>query len=74
MAKFAANANPFSTTKIPPFQATRGYVPRMRFNPVDLSEELTRVTDRILTNQLTNHPTILRANLAYSTSRTLATH
>ena len=32
------------------------------------------VTDRILTNQLTNHSTILRANLAYSTSHTLATH
>ena len=42
MAKFAANANPSATIKIPPFQATRGYVPRMSFNPVDLSEELTR--------------------------------
>ena len=41
MAKFAANANPSSTTKIPPFQATRGYVPRMSFDPVDLSEEST---------------------------------
>ena len=42
IAEFAANANPSSTTKIPPFQATRGYVPRMSFDPVDLSEELTR--------------------------------
>ena len=42
MAEFAANANLFSTTKIPPFQAMRGYVPRMSFNPVDLSEKLTR--------------------------------
>ena len=42
MAEFAANANPSSTTKIPPFQATRGYVPRMSFDPVDLSEESTR--------------------------------
>ena len=42
MAKFAANANPLATTKIPPFQATRGYVPRMSFDPVDLLEELTR--------------------------------
>ena len=42
MAKFAANANSSSTTKIPPFQAIRGYVPRMSFDPVDLSKELTR--------------------------------
>ena len=41
MAKFAANANLSSTTKIPPFQATRGYVPRMSFDPVDLLEEST---------------------------------
>ena len=42
MAEFAANANLSATTKIPPFQATRGYVPRMSFDPVDLSEESTR--------------------------------
>ena len=42
MAEFAANANPSASTKIPPFQATRGYVPRMSFDPVDLSEESTR--------------------------------
>ena len=42
MAKFAANANPSATTKIPPFQATRGYVLRMSFNPVDLSKKLTQ--------------------------------
>ena len=42
MAKFAANANLSFTTKIPLFQATHGYVPRMSFNPVDLSEESTR--------------------------------
>ena len=42
MAKFAANANLSSTTKIPLFQATRGYVPRMSFDPVELSEELIR--------------------------------
>ena len=41
MAEFAANANPSATTKIPPFQAMRGYVPRMSFDPVDLSKELT---------------------------------
>ena len=39
-----------------------------------LEEEDYIVTDWILTNQLTNLPTILRANLVYSTSRTLATH
>ena len=42
MAEFSANANPSATTKIPPFQAIRGYVSRMSFNPVDLSEKLTR--------------------------------
>ena len=42
MAKFAANANPSASTKIPPFQATRGYIPRMSFNPVDLLEDSTR--------------------------------
>ena len=42
MAKFAANANPSATTKILPFQAMRGYVPRMSFDPVDLSEKSTR--------------------------------
>ena len=42
MVEFAANANLSASTKIPPFQATRGYVPRMSFDPVDLLEELTR--------------------------------
>ena len=42
MAKFAANANLSATTKIPPFQTTRRYVPRISFDPVDLSEESTR--------------------------------
>ena len=38
MAKFAANANASASTKIPLFQATHGYVSRMSFDPVDLSE------------------------------------
>ena len=42
MAEFAANANLSAITKIPPFQATRGYVPRMSFDPVDLLEESTQ--------------------------------
>ena len=42
MAKFAANANPSATTKISPFQATRGYSPRMSFDPVDLLEKSTQ--------------------------------
>ena len=42
MAEFATNANPSSTTKIPSFQATRGYVSRMSFDPVDLLEKLTQ--------------------------------
>ena len=42
MAEFAANANLSSTIKIPPFQATREYVPRISFDPVDLLEKLTQ--------------------------------
>ena len=42
MAKFAANANPSATTKIPPFQATHKYVPRMSFDLMDLSKKSTR--------------------------------
>ena len=42
LAEFAANANPSASTKIPPFQATRRYVPRISFDPVDLSKESTR--------------------------------
>ena len=42
MAKFAANANLSASTKIPPFQATCGFVPRISFDPVDLSEESMR--------------------------------
>ena len=41
IAKFAANVNLSATTKIPLFQTTRGYVPKMSFDPVDLSKELT---------------------------------
>lgn len=42
IAKFAANANPSASTKIPPFQVMRKYVPKMNFNPVDLLKESTR--------------------------------
>ena len=42
MAEFVANANPSVSTKIPLFQATRGYVSRISFDPVDLLEKLTR--------------------------------
>ena len=42
MAKFAANANSFASTKILPFQATRGYVPKISFDLVDLLEGSTR--------------------------------
>ena len=42
MAKFAANANFFATTKISLFQTTREYVPRISFDPVDLTKKLMR--------------------------------
>ena len=41
MVEFAANANPSASTKLLPFQAMRGYVSRMSFDPVDLTEELS---------------------------------
>ena len=42
MGKFSANANVSATTKVPLFLATRGYNPRMSFDPVDLSADSTR--------------------------------
>ena len=42
MGEFSANANVSATTKVPPFLATRGYNPRMSFDPVDLSADSTR--------------------------------
>ena len=42
MGEFSANANVSVTTKVPPFLATKGYNPKMSFNPVDLSADLTR--------------------------------
>lgn len=42
MAEFAANANTSATTKIAPFMATKGYIPRMSFDPVDLSANSAR--------------------------------
>ena len=42
MAKFAANANLSATIKILLFQATHKYVPKMNFDPVDLSKESMR--------------------------------
>ena len=41
MAKFAANANPSASTKIPLIQVMHRYVPRMSFNPMDLLKEST---------------------------------
>ena len=42
MGEFSANANVSATTKVPPFLATRGYNPRMSFDPVDLSADSTK--------------------------------
>ena len=42
MREFSANANVSATTKVPPFLATKGYNPRMSFDPVDLSADSTR--------------------------------
>ena len=42
MGEFSANANVSATTKVPLFLVTRGYNPRMSFDPVDLSADSTR--------------------------------
>ena len=42
LEKFSANANVLATTKVPLFLATKGYNPRMSFDPVDLSANSTR--------------------------------
>ena len=42
MREFLANANVSATTKVLPFLATRGYNPRMSFDPVDLLADSTR--------------------------------
>ena len=40
--EFSTNANISATTKVPLFLATRGYNPRMSFDPMDLSADFTR--------------------------------
>ena len=42
MAEFSSNANTSATTKVPLFLASRGYIPRMSFDPVDLQASSTR--------------------------------
>ena len=42
MREFSANANISATTKVPPFLAIKDYNPRMSFDPVDLSANLTK--------------------------------
>ena len=42
MAEFSSNSNTSATTKVPPFLVSRGYIPRMSFEPVDLTASSTR--------------------------------
>ena len=42
MGEFSANANVSATTKVPLFLATKGYNPRMSFDPIDLSADSMR--------------------------------
>ena len=42
MGEFLANANVSATTKVPLFLVTRGYNPRISFDPVDLSTDSTK--------------------------------
>ena len=55
IGEFSANANVSATTKVPLFLATKGYNPRMSFDPVDLSadstkERITNSTTRLIAN------------------------
>ena len=57
MGEFSANTNVSATTKVPPFLATRGYNPRMSFDPVDLSavstrEKIANSTTTLITNHM----------------------
>ena len=57
MAKFSSNANTSAMTKIAPFLASRGYIPRMSFDPVDLTasstrERLANAKARSISNQM----------------------
>ena len=42
MAEFSSNSNTSATTKVPPFLVSCGYIPRMSFEPVDLTALSTR--------------------------------
>ena len=42
MAEFSSNSNTSATTKVPPFLVSRGYIPCMSFEPVDLTALSTR--------------------------------
>ena len=42
MAEFSSNANTSATTKVSPFLVSRGYIPCMSFDPVDLTASSTR--------------------------------
>ena len=42
MAEFASNANTSATTKVTPFLVSQRYMPRMSFDPVDLTASSTR--------------------------------
>ena len=55
MGEFSVNANILAITKVPRFLATKGYNPRMSFDPVDLSADSTR-------EQITNGMVRLIAN------------
>ena len=55
MKEFSANANVSATTKVPPFLATKGYNPRISFNPVNLlsnfiREKIANSTATLITN------------------------
>ena len=57
IGEFSANANISATTKVPPFLATRGYNPRMSFDPVDLSadsikEKIANSTATLIANRM----------------------
>ena len=57
MREFSANANVSATIKVLLFLATKGYSPKMSFNPVNLSanstkEKITNSIARLIANRI----------------------
>ena len=74
MAEFAANSAPSATTGVSPFMATKGYEPRMSFDPVELSasstrERLANAKARAITNDMQKVWNFVKQNMERAQER-----